>query len=293
MISTIAFSLIACGLVLLAGRKDPARDPRLTFFFLILMTLLPGMSLFLPKLEILPSTTSSQTSYSWGTWLIGVWALGFLSSLVKLTLSSISINRWRKLSPKIGQIGEVNVYEVEGLRGPVAAGTFRQMIFVPKNWKTWKQEAQKIAIDHELSHHRRRDPLWRLCAEITRAIHWYNPLVHWMVNRFALQCEYACDEALIRKGTDAKSYATLLCELAEKQASSPLTLAMATPSSLRQRVRRILEPNSRTGTLAFALLATLGATAACTLSMLGSESAPVSQQEVKLRLSANPFPSEN
>ena len=32
MIATLAFSLIAAGLVLLAGRKDAARDPRLTLF---------------------------------------------------------------------------------------------------------------------------------------------------------------------------------------------------------------------------------------------------------------------
>jgi beta-lactamase regulating signal transducer with metallopeptidase domain len=193
---------------------------------------------------------------------------------------------------KVGEIDGVEIREVDGLRGPVAAGVIRRVVFVPKAWSTWREADRKIVLDHELSHHRRHDPLWRLCAEIARAVHWYHPLAHWMVERFTLQCEYACDESVIREGTDAKSYARLLCGIAEKQANSPLALAMANPSSLQNRIFRMLRPSSRSGTIAFSLLAILGATAACALSMVGNEVSPVSKDEVQLRLTADPFPGE-
>ena len=295
MIATIAFSIIAGGLVLLAGRKDPARDPRLTLFLLILMALIPVMAAFLPKIGILPAAevSGSTEGFAWGKLLFGIWAVGFLFFIARLTIAANGLNRWRKRSVKTGEIDNVEIREVDGLRGPVAAGAIRRVIFVPETWNTWQEADRKIVLDHELSHHRRHDPLWRLCEEIARAVHWYHPLAHWMVKRFTLQCEYACDESVIREGTDAKSYARLLCGIAEKQAnSSPLALAMANPSSLQQRIGRMLQPSSRSGTIAFAILATFGATAACALSMVGNEVSPVSKGEVQLRLNADPFPGE-
>jgi beta-lactamase regulating signal transducer with metallopeptidase domain len=294
MIATIGFSIIAGGLVLLAGRKDPARDPRLTLFLLILMALIPVMATFLPKIGVLPTaeTSGSAPGFAWGKLLFIIWAVGFLLFIARLTIAATGLYRWRKRSVKIGETDGVEIREVDGLRGPVAAGVMRRVIFVPQTWSTWQEGDRKIVLAHELSHHRRRDPFWRLCAEIARAVHWYHPLAHWMANRFTLQCEYACDESVIREGTDAKFYARLLCGIAEKQEDSPLALAMANPSSLQQRISRMLQPSSRTGTLAFTILAALGATAACALSMVGNEVSPVSKEEVQLRLTADPFPGE-
>lgn len=290
MIATLAFSLIAAGLVLLAGRKDAARDPRLTLFLLILMALLPVMAAFVPKVAVLPAVETS--GFAWGKWLAGIWALGAALFLARLVLAARGLGMWRKRSAKAGEIGGVEIREVAGLRGPVAAGVWRKVIFVPETWGVWNEADREIVLRHELSHHRRRDPLWRLCAEIARSAMWWHPLAHWMAARFNLQCEYACDEAVVREGTDAKTYASLLCGIAEKQAHAPLALAMANPSSLQRRVARMMRPSPRFGTLAFAALAILGAATACAFSVVGAKVPAVGETEVQLRLTADPFPGE-
>lgn len=294
MITTIIFTFLAASLILLAGRKDQARDPRLTLFLLVLIALLPLMSLILPKVEIL---SADETSYSENVFpivqsLFIIWVIGCLLFLSRLAVASISLHRWRKSSNKIGVIEGVDIHAVKNLRGPVAAGVVQKMIFVPENWDSWPTDHQKIVLDHELSHHRRKDPLWRLCAEIARAIHWYNPLTHWMVNRFTLQCEYACDESVLQLGANPKSYASLLCNIAEKQANAPLAPAMANPSSLHRRVSRMLTPSKRNNTLLLILLATLATSAAGALSVIGNKAPTISRQEIQTRLDANPFPGE-
>lgn len=290
MIATLAFSLIAAGLVLLAGRKDAARDPRLTLFLLILMALLPGMSALVPKVAVLPA--AEVPAFAWGKWFAAVWIAGSVLFLARLALAAAGLARWRSRSVMVDVIDGAEILEVDGLRGPVAAGVIRKAVFVPQGWADWNEADREIVLRHELSHHRRRDSLWRLCAEIARAAMWWHPLAHWMAGRFHLQCEYACDEAVVREGTDAKTYASLLCGIAEKQSHAPLALAMANPSSLHRRVSRMLRPSPRFGALAFAVLALLGAATACALSVVGAKVPAIGETEVRLRLTADPFPGE-
>ena len=290
MIASLAFSLVAAGLVLLAGRRDAARDPRLTLFLLVLMSLIPVMAAFVPKVAVLPAVAAE--GLAWGKWISGIWALGFVFFLTRLVLAAHGLGMWRNRAVEIGEIKGVEIREVTGLRGPVAAGVWRKVIFVPETWSAWNEADREIVLRHELSHHRRRDPLWRLCVEIARAAMWWHPLTHWMAARFNLQCEYACDEAVVREGTDAKVYASLLCGIAEKQSHAPLALAMANPSSLHRRVSRMLRPSPRFGALTFSVLATIGVATACALSVVGAKVPAISETEVWLRLTADPFPGE-
>lgn len=294
MITTIIFTFIAVVLILLAGYKDQARDPRLTLLLLLLIAVLPIMTLMLPKVELL---SADETSYSENvfpimTLLFVVWLSGCLLFLCRLALASMGLHRWRKYSNKIDSIDGVEIRAVKNLRGPVAAGVVQKMIFVPENWESWPTDDKKIVLDHELTHHRRRDPLWRLCAEIARAIHWYNPLAHWMVNRFTLQCEYACDESVLELGANPKSYARLLCSIAAKQANAPLAPAIANPSSLQLRVSRMLTSSKRSSTVLLILLASVATLTAGGLAIIGNKAPTISQQEIQTRLDANPFPGE-
>ncbi len=290
MIAILTFPIIASALVLLAGRKDAARDPHLTFLLLVLLAILPTMVALMPKVEVLPRS-SGQNGLPWMTLITSVWAAGFVFALGKILLAGILIARWQRKSFCIETIAGVYVRALNGLRSPVAAGVFRKTVFVPSDWNELPPALREIVLAHELAHHRRHDPLCRLCVELIRALHWWNPLVHWMSRRYIMQSECACDESVLRQGTDAKAYANVLCDFAETHSPNSFALAMADTSSLEKRVGRILAGKHNTGTLLLAILGTLGLTAACALSMLGGEPS-VSAAEVELRFSANPFPGE-
>lgn len=297
MIASLAFSIVAAGLVFLAGRKDAARDPKLTVSLLILLAAIPVMAAAMPKISVLPALAESarETAFPWGKVWATAWALGFAIAVARLGIAATSLRRWRNQALEVDRIGGVAICELPDLHGPVAAGIWNPVILVPASWHTWADDHKRIVLEHELAHHRRRDPLWRLLAELACAVHWYHPLAHWMKRRFIMQCEYACDVRVLAKGIDPKTYANVLCDFASHGSHSPLAPAMAETGSLESRVRRMLRPPGGLGGRTLALLALLGVLTACSLSMIGREtplSADIPAAEVELRWTANPFPAE-
>jgi len=294
MIALVIYSILTLVLVLLAGRKDAARDPRLTFSLLICMAFIPLLGALLPKFEILPTTSATlqESEFSWMALISVIWLGGSLFAITRLVAAAISLRRLKSRSKEIDTINGVKIFEAENLRSPVAAGIVQRVVFVPPSWSIWQKDEREIVLGHELEHHRRRDPLWRLCVELARAALWYHPLAHWMANRFTLQCEYACDEAVIRNGIDPKRYASLLCDFAESRVNSPFCIAIADTSSLEKRVQRVFKPAKPSSKLSFALLVLLGISSAFALSMIGNQISNIDPDEVEMRLNADPFPGE-
>jgi beta-lactamase regulating signal transducer with metallopeptidase domain len=297
MIPVLTFSIIAAGLVFLAGKRDAARDPRLTVLLMILLSVLPLMLAMMPKIAVLPATggAANVARFPWVMILSGIWAVGFSVALNRLAFAVWILHRWIGRSVLVARVAGVEIRELQGLRGPVAAGILKPVIFVPVTWRNWSEARRQVVLEHELAHHRRRDPLSRLFVELACAVHWYHPLVRWMARRFTLQCEFACDAMVLGKGIDARNYATVLCDFAEDRSASPLALSMAETSSLEARVRRILMPASAFSGRALLAAGGLGLMAACSLSMVGQKvgnDIQVPAHEVELRLSANPFPGE-
>lgn len=296
MIPLLVFPVLAALLVYQAGRRDAARDPRLTAALLFLLAILPLLSAFLPKVAVFDAVSAagaSESSFPWIKWIIAVWAAGFLIQLARIAAAMVALKRWKNESSEMERIAGVSIRESVRVNGPVAAGILSPVIFVPTGWHTWPEESRKVAIEHELAHHRRRDPLWRLLAAIARAIHWYHPLVHWMSRRFIEQCEFACDSIVLEKGISAKTYARVLCDFADGRSQSPLAVAMAEQGSLEGRIVRILKPAAGGGTMPLVVLGLMGTMAACSLSMIGraaNDPQPVPAKEIELRFSANPFP---
>ena len=297
MIALLAFPFIAALLVFAAGRKDAARDPRLTLCLLTLLAAFPLMAMWMPKIGLLPTSGGEKTgtAFPWMAILLSAWALGFLIAASRLALAALGLRNWRRRAIEIDRAQGIPVRKLDGLRSPVATGIFDPVIFVPGGWEEMPEPKRRMILAHEIAHHRRRDPLWRLCAELACAIHWYHPLVRWMAKRLAMQCEYACDAEVLRNGADAKAYAGLLCDFAGSRQAPPLALAMAETSSLEQRIVRMFQPGGSSGTAAIYLCGGLGLFAALALSMLGTKapkSPGISPAEVHMRLTADPFPGE-
>ena len=264
---------------------------------LIMLGFFPLMATFLPKIQMLPSHggTASTPGVSWIDYLPAIWAAGFALAIIRLSHALAVLHRWKKQAVEVDRIDGVAICELPGLQGPVAAGLWNPVIFVPAFWHAWPADHRRIVLAHELAHHTRRDPLWRLLAELACAVHWYHPLAYWMKRRFIMQCEYACDARVLGKGINPKAYATVLCDFASQCSPSPLAPAMAETSSLESRVCRMLKPPGSLSARVLTLLALLGFLTACSLSMIGRKhpkSADIPAAEVELRWSANPFPTE-
>jgi len=299
MIALLLFPVVAVLAVWWIGRRDASRDPRLTTLAVALLALMPVL-LWLPKIRLWPADLGLPVAgmpapvWNRATWV--VWGGGCLIGWFRLGLSAIGLARWRRESELLERVaGDIEIRMLGGLRGPVAAGVLRKMIFVPPDWRKWDAETREAVLLHELAHHCRRDPLVRWLAAFACTFHWFNPLAHWLRKRLTLQCEQACDEKVVDTGFQADAYAEILCRFASPATPEVAGLAMAEQSSLERRIRHLMTANRSRGGVLFAVLAGFILWGALLLALFGpktGEGTAPTPSEVELRLSADPFPAD-
>jgi len=302
---SLVLSFIAALSIWLLGRRNPARDPRVTGGILVVMLLLPALN-FLPKYAIELSSTGEGSAPAFS--LIGIWIAGLLIFTLREIANVISMRRWRKESTSIelaqfekakAQLdfqGKVELRLHKNLASPVVSGLFRPAIYLPHDADQWPKETLHMALLHELGHLQRKDLWLATAARLTCVFHWFNPLVWWLQKTLLSQCEYACDAHLLNHGADRKTYAHALCDVAESSSTPPLAMAMAGHVPLRQRILQLTE-QKRSGSVLLGSLMTLAASSAIAMSLIRfvppMQEIPdlgYSLEEIELRLTANPFP---
>lgn len=301
-LSSFLFSLLTAPAIWIMTRRHPARDPRVVGAILFLLILLPALSL-LPKVSVtLPNTEIGPSSTSW---VLFLWLTGFSFFLFKALLDQAAMIRWRRRSSSLenttlfeecsetlGFAKPVQVRLHPGLDSPVVAGLITPTIYLPESSNQWSEKTLRMALLHELSHVQRRDLWMATLAHLACLLHWFNPTVWWMRRTFLTQCEFACDSHLLSRGTDPKTYANALCDVAEASAHPTLALAMAGHVPLRQRIQHIASPQTKRSLVFsfFVLLTSVSAVAMSLVKFVPEILPAYTQNEIELRFNASPFP---
>ena len=147
-----------------------------------------------------------------------------------------------------------NVYLSEKVTSPAVYGIIRPRIILPLSYKDKDIE---LIIQHEKTHIRGLDNLWRMIAFMVVAVHWFNPL-SWMFLRALLaDLELSCDErVLVKLGVDrSKEYATALLECRQ----GPTVFASAFGGArIRTRIENVLSFRKLTWISLVAFVALIG-----------------------------------
>jgi uncharacterized protein (TIGR03435 family) len=125
---------------------------------------------------------------------------------------------------------------------PGVFGILRPVLYLPEGITDHLDDAQLDAIlVHELTHIRRRDNLTAVLHMLVEAVFWFHPLVWWMGTRLVEERERACDEEVIRQGSDPEIYAESILKICRHYLESPLVcVAGVTGSDLRRRIEVIM-----------------------------------------------------
>ena len=106
---------------------------------------------------------------------------------------------------------------------PGVFGIFRPVLLLPDGLSEHLTQAQFDAIiAHELCHVRRRDNLTFAIHMMVEALFWFYPLVRWIGIRLIEERERACDEAVLRMGSDPQDYAEGIVTVCKFYLKSPL-----------------------------------------------------------------------
>jgi beta-lactamase regulating signal transducer with metallopeptidase domain len=101
-------------------------------------------------------------------------------------------------------------------------GWHKPILLLSDDWEAWSEAELQAVLAHELAHIQRADYATWLLANISVAMHFYHPLVHWLANRLRLQQELAADALGALHAGGPVIYRRALARLALRQDCLPL-----------------------------------------------------------------------
>lgn len=167
----------------------------------------------------------------------------------------------------------VEVRASAGMDSPMTYGVLRPVILLPKGIDKGDSGALLCALDHELSHIRHFDAVWKLIIAAAACLHWFNPLVWAMAILANRDIELCCDARVLRRGgeEERRAYASALVRMEEARAHDlPLASAFSR-NALEERIGAIMNVKKRS---VVALLTALLITA---VSLAAFAAAPASE----------------
>jgi beta-lactamase regulating signal transducer with metallopeptidase domain len=166
-----------------------------------------------------------------------IWLVGMVAAAVIFMLSYAAASKAvkRTLKPAGG-------YFLSSLAAtPFVYGIFRPKIILPPDLE---QDHARYVLAHEKIHIRRRDNLWRMTALLAACIHWFNPLIWYLLKSFYNDMEFACDEKAVKALTpdERKEYASVMLKFAAKR--TPAVCSSFGGSVVRKRIEYVLNYRS-------------------------------------------------
>ena len=160
------------------------------------------------------------------------WLIGASAIIIVLAITYVAT----KNEIKDARILDQNVYLSEKIESPAVYGIIRPKIVIPAAMADADLE---YVLQHERTHIRRCDNLWRIIGFILTAIHWFNPLSWLFLKAFLADLELACDERAVSKYNDEerKEYARTLLNCAQ---SKNVFVSAFGGAKVRTRIENVL-----------------------------------------------------
>jgi len=178
---------------------------------------------------------------------LACWGAGAAAGILRILLQYGQILRDSRRPPKALVEGLQKVCSaIDSTRllvhpaGPAVLWSTRSLILLPADFlERYEAAQQRLVLQHESTHLRRGDPLWRLLAEICTALLWFHPLVWLAIPRLRLDMELACDEHVLRHSPDDEScYAHTLLQTTAGNTPAAL-IPWLQPAQLKERLQMI------------------------------------------------------
>ena len=253
---------------------------------------IPTAMLFIPAAAEMAAPLPAEAGPGqWVPFMLAMWAGG---AVIFLTLQWLAyrafLGRIRETSrpARPPLFGGIRTWISESVDGPLAIGVLERRIVLPGDFsRRYNPAERRLALEHELVHHRRGDIWWNLAAMLVLALFWFNPVAWLAFRAFRSDQELACDAAVARTATldERCDYARALV----KSASRPGLIAACAlnPAGELKRRLRMMRAHRSSPLRSAGGIAALGAFAAAGFA-LGS--AKPSDIAAPLRLAAAPAP---
>lgn len=186
-----------------------------------------------------PQLPAFVAGVQWGTILSAVYVVVVIVLAVRLLAAcAFALRLWRAARP-------IHTRWTQGLKVRISAtvmmpATVGATILLPEDCVHWPTVKRDAVLFHERCHAARGDFYIQLLTKIHTALFWFSPLAWWLEKRLALLSENTSDDAAISKLHDRTAYAEILLDVSRGLRAASMSVAMARPVTVRERIERIL-----------------------------------------------------
>ena len=160
------------------------------------------------------------------------------------------------------------ICECQSIQGPITVGLWRTVIVLPE--EKGDLERLPMILHHELVHVKRKDLWYKWLYQILLCIHWFNPILYLIVRKMNMDCELACDEAVLGQLTKEgkKAYGNILLDTAQRNIGAgrkiPSLTLLERKEDLKERLKGICSYRKKNGAKVLASLCLMGSLIALT-----------------------------
>ena len=216
--------------------------------------------------EAEPAVPSADSSWRWFAPLMtDVYLLGVMAMLLRLTVglwggwrlrrNSMPVSDGALLEALAQQAASLGMRFIpmlaycERVAVPTVIGILKPTILLPLALTSRLSPDQiEAVLTHELAHLRRYDHLVNLAQRFVESLLFFHPAVWWLSHKIRVEREHCCDDLVVACGAMPLDYAKSLLRVAElsrgamsrRSVSAVSLLATGQPSTLRQRIARLL-----------------------------------------------------
>lgn len=183
-------------------------------------------------------------------WLAVVWAIGAFVAGARFVRGLVLARRLVRQASEAPAVWGPAIADAErstGLRAvvrvsseieaPAVTGVVSPVVLVPASSASWTDERKRSVLLHELAHVAAHDLGVQVLAMIACSLHWFDPLAWLAARRLRIERELAADEAVLRWGVRASTYAADLLAIA---GAAPAGMVAIGEKPLASRIVAIL-----------------------------------------------------
>ncbi len=201
------------------------------------------------------------------SWVVVCWSLGIGFFSLRMALGLLWLRRlhqdlapssptpnhadWQarlsRMAQGFGLTRSIRLRVLDDLDGPLTAGWWRPVVFVPAALMTGlPPELLEALLAHELAHVKRFDYVINLIQSAIEILLFYHPAVWWISKQIRLEREQIADDLAATKLGEPRRLALALQQLDLFQFSNNQFAQAANGGNLMTRIKRLIRPEVRT-----------------------------------------------
>lgn len=143
---------------------------------------------------------------------------------------------------------KISIRRTKAVDTPLTYGLLKPVILFPKNLDLTEKATIEYVLEHEYTHIRRFDQLYKFIMVLAVCIHWWNPLVWLMLYFFNRDIELSCDERVIGHGgtEEKKAYAMALLRMEERRPRSETFCSSFSRNPNEERILAVIRMKKQT-----------------------------------------------